>query len=100
MQYTVIFHGYKNDNFQMKNCDIILIFVQNRSWVHVRTATDVSTHDLCFSAKIKKNNVYPCIPQFYYIKVGLNGVTFTLACYPDVNYELFLYVFKQTGWYY
>ena len=22
----------------------------------------------------KKNNVYPCKPQFYYIKVGLNGV--------------------------
>ena len=24
-----IFHGCKNDNFQMKNCDIFLIFVQN-----------------------------------------------------------------------
>ena len=22
MQYTVIFHSCKNDNFQMKNCDI------------------------------------------------------------------------------
>ena len=22
----------------------------------------------------KKNNVYPCKPQFYYIKVGLKGV--------------------------
>ena len=29
MQYTAIFHGYKNDNFQMKNCDIFLIFAQN-----------------------------------------------------------------------
>ena len=26
IQYTAIFHGLKNDNFQMKNCDI---FVQN-----------------------------------------------------------------------
>ena len=26
MQYTALFHGYKNDNFQMKNC---AIFAQN-----------------------------------------------------------------------
>ena len=25
-------------------------------------------------AKIRKNNVYPCKPQFYYIKVGFKGV--------------------------
>ena len=24
-------------------------------------------------AEIRKNNVYPCKPQFYYIKVGLTG---------------------------
>ena len=37
MQYTAIFHGRKNDNFQMKNCDSFLIFAQNiyRLWVHV-----------------------------------------------------------------
>ena len=29
MQYTAIFHGRKNDNFQMKNCDSFLIFAQN-----------------------------------------------------------------------
>ena len=29
MQYTAIFRGRKNDNFQMKNCDIFLIFAQN-----------------------------------------------------------------------
>ena len=29
MQYTSIFHGCKNDNFQMKNCDIFLIFAKN-----------------------------------------------------------------------
>ena len=26
MQYTAIFHGCKNENFQMKNCDIFLFF--------------------------------------------------------------------------
>ena len=29
MQYTAIFHGCKNDNFQMKNCDIVLILAKN-----------------------------------------------------------------------
>ena len=29
MQYTMIFHGCKNYNFQMKNSDIFLIFAQN-----------------------------------------------------------------------
>ena len=27
--YMVIFHGCKNNNFQMKHCDIFLIFAQN-----------------------------------------------------------------------
>ena len=29
IQYTAIFHGCKNDYFQMKNCDDFLIFAQN-----------------------------------------------------------------------
>ena len=29
MQYLVYFHGCKIDNFQMKNCDIFLIFAKN-----------------------------------------------------------------------
>ena len=29
VQYTAIFHGCKNGNFQMKKCDIFLIFAQN-----------------------------------------------------------------------
>ena len=28
-QYLAIFHGCKIDNFQMKNCDIFLVFAQN-----------------------------------------------------------------------
>ena len=29
MQYTAIIHGSENGNFQMKNCDIFLIFARN-----------------------------------------------------------------------
>ena len=40
VQYTAIFHGCKNDNFQMKIFDIFLIFaLKHRLWVHVRTAS-------------------------------------------------------------
>ena len=31
----------------------------------------------------KKNNVYPCKPQFYYIKVGFKGVKIILVCFRD-----------------
>ena len=29
VQYIAIFHGCKDGNFQMKKCDIFLIFAQN-----------------------------------------------------------------------
>ena len=31
----------------------------------------------------KKNKVYPCKPQFYYIKVGFKGVKIIKACLHD-----------------
>ena len=37
-----------------------------------------------FLSRNKKNNVYPCKPQFYYIKVGFNGVKIILACFSGV----------------
>ena len=36
-----------------------------------------------FLSRNKKNNVYPCKPQFYYIKVGFNGVNIIKACFRD-----------------
>ena len=38
----------------------------------------MSTHNLCFRAKKREKNVYPCKPQFYYIKWGVRGYTCTL----------------------
>ena len=78
MQYTAIFHGCKIDNFQMKSCDIFLIFAQNIDCEAVLT----STHNLCLEQKYEKN-VCPCKPQFYYIKVGCKGVFITRTRYPD-----------------
>ena len=37
-----------------------------------------------FLSRNKKNIVYPCKPQFYYIKVGFKGVKITYVCFRDV----------------
>ena len=52
MQYSVIFHGRKNDNFHI-NCDIFLIFAQNIDCGYTE-AVLTSTPNLCFRAKIRK----------------------------------------------
>ena len=42
----------------------------------------MSTHVLDFRAKIR-DDVYPCKPQFYYIRIGCEGVQITQVCYHD-----------------
>ena len=69
MQYTVIFHGCKNDNFQMKNCNIFHIFAQNIDCGYTLDGSNdseaalTSTQNLCFRAKIRKMNT-PVNPSF------------------------------------
>ena len=62
----------------MKNCDIFLIFAQNidcgYSLEPPRRGGSNEYPQSMFSTRNKKNNVYPCKPQFYYIKVGFKGV--------------------------
>ena len=41
-----------------------------------------------FLRRNKKNNVYPCKPKFYYIKVGFKVVKIIYACIRDVNVAL------------
>ena len=61
MQYSAIFNDCKNGNFQMKNCDIFIIFAQN---IDCGSTLDLKrTHNLYFRAKIRK--VYtPVNPSF------------------------------------
>ena len=53
IQCTVIFQRCKNDYFQMKICDIFLIFAQN---IHCGYTLEPSNEypNLCFRAKIRK----------------------------------------------
>ena len=44
-----------------------------------------------FSSKNKKNNIYPCKPQFYYIKVGFMGVKIIQVCFRNVEHRWLVY---------
>ena len=61
MYYISIFHGYKNDNCQMKNCDIFLILAQN---IDCGYMLEASIHNLCFGAQIRKEMYTPVFPIF------------------------------------
>ena len=71
------FHLQKLKNFQMKNSDIFHISAQNIDCGYSLAPPWGSSNEYpqsMFLSRNKKNNVYPCKPQFYYIKVGLKGV--------------------------
>ena len=72
------FHLPKTENFQVKTSDIFRISAQNidcgYSLEPPRRGGSNEYHNLCFLSRNKKKNVYPCKPQFYYIKVGFKGV--------------------------
>ena len=68
----------KNENFQIKNSDIFHISAQNidcgYSLEPPRRGGSNEYPQSMFLSRNKKNNVYPCKPQFYYIKVGFKVV--------------------------
>ena len=73
----------KNVHFQMKSIIIFLTFAQI---IDCGCSVLTSTHNLCFRAKIEKNE-YPSKPQFYNIKVGCKAVFITRTCFHDVLTE-------------
>ena len=90
VQYTAIFHGCKNDNFQMIFFYIFLIFAQNIDCGYTLEPPQQGGSNeypqSMFWSKNKKKYVYPSKPHFFYIKVGCKGVFITRTCYPDVSY--------------
>ena len=72
------FHLKKTENFQIKNSDIFHISAQNidcgYSLEPPRRGGSNEYPQSMFLSRNKENNVYPCKPQFYYIKVGFKGV--------------------------
>ena len=77
----------KNENFQIKNSDFFLNSTQNIDCGYAleppRRGGSNEYSQSMFLSRNKKNNVYPCKPQFYYIKVGFKGVKIIQACFHD-----------------
>ena len=68
----------KNEIFQTKYSDIFHISAQNIDYGYSleppRRGGFNEYSQSMFLSRNNKNNVYPCKPQFYYIKVGFKGV--------------------------
>ena len=68
----------KTENFQIKSSDIFHISAQNidcgYSLEPPRRGGSNEYPQSMFLSRNEKNNVYPCKPQFYYIKMGFKGV--------------------------
>ena len=68
----------KSEKFQIKNSDILQISAQNIDCGYTlelpRWGGSNTYPQSMLLSRNKKNNVYPCKPQFYYIKVGFKGV--------------------------
>ena len=72
------FYHQKMRNSDKKNSDIFHISVQNIDCGYLleppRRGGSNEYPQSMFLSRNKKNNVYPCKPQFYYIIVGFKGV--------------------------
>ena len=67
----------KNENFQIKNPDIFHTSAQNIDCGYLlepASARRSNEYPQSMFLSRKKDNVYPCKPQCYYIKVGFEGV--------------------------
>ena len=72
------FHLKKTEFFSDKNSDIFHISAQNIDCGYSlepprRGGSNEYPQSMFYVVK-RKNNVYPCKPQFYYINVGFKGV--------------------------
>ena len=76
-KYIENFTTQKNWEFSDKNSYIFHISAQNRdcgySLEPPRRGGSNEYPQSMFLGRNKKNNIYPCKPQFYYIKVGFKG---------------------------
>ena len=77
-KYIENFTTKKGEKNQIKNSDIFHISAQNidcrYSFEPPRRGGSNEYPQSMFLSRNKQNNVYPCKPQFYYIKVGFKGL--------------------------
>ena len=77
-KYVLKISPSKTESFQIKILIFFHISAQNIDWRYSleppRRGGSNEYPQSMFLSRNKKNNVYPCKPQFYYIKVGFKGV--------------------------
>ena len=77
-KYIENFTIKEKENFHIKNSDIFHYSAQNIDCVYSleppRRGGSNEYPQSMFLSRNKKDNVYPCKPQFYYTKVGFKGV--------------------------
>ena len=71
------FHLQKTEKFRQKLWYFFQISAQNIDCGYSLEPPNEYPQSM-FSSKNKKNNVYPCKPQFYCIQVGFKGVKITV----------------------
>ena len=103
------FFRSKIDDFQRKIFDIFLIFAQNITCGYTleppRRGGSNEYPQSMFRSKNKKKR-YPGKPQFYYIKVGYQGIFVAWTCFADVDQnwkkKVFplnpIFTFKKSGY--
>ena len=64
----------KTENFQIKIGYFSYFCSKHRLWVLVMRGGSNEYPQSMFLSRSKKNNIYPCKLQFYYINVGFKGV--------------------------
>ena len=75
-KYIAKFHP-KNWKISVKNWYFSYFCSKHRLWYSLEPPRRGGSNEYpqsMFLSRYKKNNVYPCKPQFYYIKVGCKGV--------------------------
>ena len=82
----------KTENFQIKDSNNIHISAKiidcGYSLEPPRRGGSNEYPQSMFLSRNKKNNVYRCKPQFYYVKVWFNGVIIIKACFRDALFSV------------
>ena len=81
MQYTVIF--FQLSKIEIFFGKILIFFLFFSQTIDCGYSLEPTINVL---KQKKEKQVYPCIPQFCYIKVGFKGVYITQKCFPDENF--------------
>ena len=93
----------KTERFQTKILILVFFIFLLKTWIvgtrQNRLADSDAYPQSKFLSRNKKNNVYPCKPQFYHIKVGFKGSKLYRYVFVMLSFRLTCsYLSSQTEW--